>query len=95
MVVELTRLVNTILAGRGEDTVLSTEKVGWKLRSLGLPTQAIGRDGKGLQLLDPIKKRIHELAEVYCVRSLQGDSAARCRRCKAPDSQRVDREGKN
>ncbi len=83
MVLDLTQCVNTILAARGENRQTSPEEIGWKLRALGLHTDPIGRKGKGLQLFDPIRKRIHELARIYCVRSVQGSAVPRCRHCLA------------
>ncbi len=87
MVIEITQVVNTILAGRGEIRELSPEDTGWKLKSLGIQTEPIGRKGKGLRLTNSIRKRIHELARIYGVRSIQGGTVAKCRQCNEPHAQ--------
>jgi hypothetical protein len=70
-VADLTGDVNTILRGRGEMLELSGENIGWKLRALGLHTDFITGGNKGLVLLNDVRKRIHDLAAAYGVRTLR------------------------
>jgi hypothetical protein len=68
---DLTADVNTILRGRGEVLTVSTESVGWKLRSLGLHRDFIRGGRKGVTLTQEVRKRIHDLAVAYGVRTLR------------------------
>jgi hypothetical protein len=70
-VADLTGDVNTILRGRGEMLEFSPEDIGWKLRALGLHTDFIQGGKKGLVLLNDVRKRIHDLAAAYGVRTLR------------------------
>jgi hypothetical protein len=70
-VADLTKIVNTILAGRGEMAQVSPEIVGWKLRALGLRTDFITGGRKGLKLPNETRRTIHTLAAGYGVRTLQ------------------------
>jgi hypothetical protein len=78
---ELAEITNTILAGRGQGLQISAGTVGWKLKSLGFRTEAIGSGGKGLYLLDEIRTRIHTLARNYAVPSVEKGSANQCPHC--------------
>jgi hypothetical protein len=69
--VELTKMVNTILAGRGDSLESSPETIGWQLRALGFHTEFIAGGRKGLQLLAETRARIHTLASAYGVRTLR------------------------
>jgi len=70
-VADLTGDVNTILRGRGEMLEVSPEEIGWTLRALGLHTDFIPRGRKGLELLNDVRKKIHDLAAAYGVRTLR------------------------
>ncbi len=70
-VADLTADVNTILLGRGEMLEVSPENIGWTLRALGLYTDFIPGGRKGLVLLNGVRKKIHDLAAAYGVRTLR------------------------
>ncbi len=63
--------VNTILRGRGDLLEVSPEDMGWTLRSLGLHTDFMPGGRKGLVLLNDVRKKIHDLAAGYGVRTLR------------------------
>jgi hypothetical protein len=56
---------NRLLEGRGESLKLSPEKVGHKLRKLGLPTRRLTKTGNGLVLDKTTVTMIQRLAAVY------------------------------
>jgi hypothetical protein len=68
---DLTGDVNTILRGRGDLLEVSPEDMGWTLRSLGLHTDFMPGGRKGLVLLNDVRKKIHDLAAGYGVRTLR------------------------
>src|SRR5216683_6562303 len=70
-VTDLTGDVNTVLRGRGEMLEVSPENIGWTLRALGLYTDFIPGGRKGLVLLNGVRKKIHDLAAAYGVRTLR------------------------
>jgi hypothetical protein len=70
-VLDLTGDVNTILRGRGETLEVSPEKIGWTLRALGLHTESLPGGRKGVVLLNDVRKKIHDLAAAYGVRTLR------------------------
>jgi hypothetical protein len=70
-VTDLTVDVNTLLRGRGEMLEVSPENIGWTLRALGLHTDFIPGGRKGLVLVDGVRKKIHDLAATYGVRTLR------------------------
>jgi hypothetical protein len=70
-VADLTADVNTVLRGRGEMLEVSPENTGWTLRALGLHTDFIPGGRKGLVLSSDARKKIHDLAAAYGVRTLR------------------------
>jgi hypothetical protein len=76
---EVAKLVNATLTGRGEHLQLSDRKVGAVLNSLGLRTTDI-KDVRGLELLEPVRRRIHHLAAQYKVPTIR-DRQIRCQVC--------------
>ena len=76
---EITTIANGILRNRGESIQLDPRAVGNYLRASGLFTQRLGRAGRGIRFTNEIRRRIHQLASAYDVRSIQGD--ARCEFC--------------
>jgi hypothetical protein len=62
---EITAEVNRLLVLRGETRQLSPEKVGHKLKKVGLFTRRLSQAGNGLTLDQPTRKRLHELAAAY------------------------------
>lgn len=61
-VFEITKQVNTIIKERGGATEFSPEKIGWELRALGIRTVSLSDGRKGVELLENVRRRIHELA---------------------------------
>jgi len=76
---EITTIANGILRNRGESIQLDPRAVGNYLRASGFFTQRLGRAGRGIRFTNEIRRRIHQLASAYDVRSIQGD--ARCEFC--------------
>jgi hypothetical protein len=76
---EITTIANGILKGRGESIQLDPREVGNHLRALGLFSERLGRTGRGIRFTSAIRRKIHDLARAYDVRSLQGH--ARCEFC--------------
>jgi hypothetical protein len=70
-VTDFSQDVNTVLRGRGEDLEVSPEKAGWILRALGLRTEFILHGRRGLVLSDDVRKKVHDLALAYGVRTLR------------------------
>ena len=63
---EIASGVNAVLErGRGEMLELTPRQVGSKLRSMGITTKRLDGLGRGIQLLDPVRRRIHRLAWNY------------------------------
>jgi hypothetical protein len=67
---EIAAEVNRLLAARGETRLLSPEKVGHKLKKLGLFTRTLSHAGNGLILDQPTRKRLREVAAAYSVEGL-------------------------
>ena len=80
---ELADIVNTMWTQRGEGRKTTPESVGWKLRALELRTEPIDGAGKGLRLTEAVRARIHSLAQVYRVPSLQQAAQEECAHCEA------------
>jgi hypothetical protein len=59
--------VNCIAKERGELMVFKPENIGHALKMLGLVTQRLGKDGRGLVVDQPTLIRVHELAQVHGV----------------------------
>ena len=64
---EITSDVNAILKARGEMLEMTPKLVGNKLRAMGLTTKRLDASGRGIVLLDPVRRRIHRLAWIYQV----------------------------
>jgi len=62
---EIAAEVNRTLEEQGEIVRYSAEKVGHKLRRIGLPTRRLSQEGNGLVLDIPTRMLIHELAGGY------------------------------
>jgi hypothetical protein len=67
---EISDEVNRLLAARGETRLLSPEKVGHKLKKLGLFTRTLSHAGNGLILDQPTRERLREVAAAYSVEDL-------------------------
>ena len=59
---DLACTVATVLAENGETYCLAARAVGEILRSLGLRTEQLGNQGRGLRLTQAVVRQIHELA---------------------------------
>jgi len=77
---EFTTVTNAILEGRGEQITLEPRAVGDVLRSIGLFTRRLGRAGRGVLLVNEIRRKIHELAWRFGVRSID-NGVDRCEFC--------------
>jgi hypothetical protein len=62
---EIAAEANRILEARGETAVMSPEKVGHRLKKLGLRTRPLSQTGNGLTFDKATLARIQQLAEVY------------------------------
>lgn len=77
---EITTAANEILEQRGEALELKPRLVGSKLRLLGLATTRLDASGRGILLLDSVRKRIHEMAWSNGVLGSDGDQSV-CDHC--------------
>lgn len=75
----VTKVVNGILANRGEITRFKPRKVGPRLAALKILTERDG-NGYGFRLFNETRVRIHELAQAFDVPSVQ-DGVRRCEYC--------------
>jgi hypothetical protein len=80
LVGELTTIANGILEGRNETVKLEPRAVGDHLRLLGLFSERLGRAGRGIRFVEHVRRKIHQLAWAYDVRSIK-DRADRCEFC--------------
>jgi hypothetical protein len=62
---EIAAEVNRLLVARGETMQLSPEKVGHKLKKVGLFTRRLSQGGNGLTLDQATRIRVHEVARAY------------------------------
>jgi hypothetical protein len=62
---EIATQVNCISKARGEQLEYKPENIGHTLKMLGLLTQRLGKDGRGLVVDQPTLARVHGLAVVY------------------------------
>jgi hypothetical protein len=82
LVGEIATVSNGIFNGRDETIELEARAVGSILRSVGLFTQRIGSAGRGLLLTTDMRRRIHELAWLHNVLSIQHQVEDFCKYCK-------------
>jgi hypothetical protein len=71
---EICDIVNGISKGRDENLELDPRAVGNHLRALGLFSERLGRAGRGIRFSKQIRRKIHELAEAYEVRTALNNS---------------------
>jgi hypothetical protein len=82
LVGEIAHEVNRILRDRGERLQFSAEKVGHKLKKLGLFTQRLGGAGNGLLLDHATQVLLHEMAGTYGLEGLnETDENLHCPLC--------------
>lgn len=82
LVKEIAAEVNRVLETRGETTQLSPEKVGHKLRKIGLRTRRLGQAGNGLTLNHVTTVRVHEVATAYQMEdSIEEEGNLHCSLC--------------
>jgi hypothetical protein len=62
---EIATEVNCISKARGGRLEFKPENIGHSLKTLGLITHRLGKDGRGLVVDQPTLARVHELAVVY------------------------------
>lgn len=80
-VAEFATIVNGILRGREETIQLKPRPVGDLLRSVGLFPERLGAAGRGIRFTREARRKIHEAAWAFNVRSLF-DQTDRCEHCK-------------
>jgi hypothetical protein len=79
---EIAAEVNRVLKARGETLQFSAEKVGHKLRKLGLHTVRLSQAGNGLTLNQPSRIQIHKVAAAYQGEdSIEKDENLHCPLC--------------
>ena len=71
---------NAVLENRKEIIRLEPRAVGDVLRNIGLFTERLGSAGRGIRLLNEIRRKIHRLAYSYDVLSMR-DGVDRCEFC--------------
>ena len=82
LVGEIAHEVNRILRDRGERLQFSAEKVGHKLKKLGLFTRRLGGAGNGLLLDHATQVLLHEMAATYGLEGLnESDENLHCPLC--------------
>jgi len=79
-VAEITTAVNEILERRGELLEMKPRAVGSILGVLGLSTKRLGASGRGVTLLNSVRRRIHELAEKHKING-EATAAKGCAHC--------------
>jgi hypothetical protein len=71
---EITVVVNRLIEVRGERSKLSPEKVGHRLRKLGLPTRRLSQTGNGLVLDKETMRRLQTLSGMYVGEDLHAET---------------------
>jgi hypothetical protein len=72
---EITTIANGISKGRVEYFDLDPREVGDDLRVLGLFSQRLGSAGRGIRFTNEVRRKIHELAQAYDVRTALDNSS--------------------
>jgi hypothetical protein len=78
---DVTSAANAILEQRGEMSVMTSRMVGSKLHILGFTTTRLDSAGRGLQLKNEMRKRIHRAAWDYRV-AFPGLNQTQCDQCR-------------
>ncbi len=79
---QITELVNGILSRQSETLTLNAREVGARLKCLGFRTIRLDSAGRGMYLLTPECKRVHELALSFRLPSL-AEGLPGCPQCRA------------
>ena len=83
LVGEIATEVNRIVRSRGERLQFSAEKVGHKLKKMGLLSRRLGGAGNGFLLDHATQVLLHEVAEVYgCVGLSEDEKNLHCPLCE-------------
>ena len=83
LVGEIAAEVNRILLTRGESLKFSAEKVGHKLKKIGLLSRRLGGSGNGFLLDHSTQLRLHEIGAVYgCEGFIEEEKSLHCRLCQ-------------
>jgi hypothetical protein len=77
---EITRVTNQLLNRDGEILTLEPRGVGDILRSLRIPTERVGAQGRGIALLKETQRRLHAIAMDYGV-DLRNTEPRDCQIC--------------
>jgi hypothetical protein len=78
---KIAEAAEVILVERGEKRELEPRAIGARLRALGLLTEPRDRQGIRLMLTGEVSRRVHELAKIFSVPSVQNGSK-RCGLCE-------------
>ena len=78
---DVTSAANSILEQRGEMSLMTSRMVGSKLHILGFTTTRLDSAGRGLQLKNEMRKRIHRAAWDYRV-AFPGLNETQCDQCR-------------
>jgi hypothetical protein len=82
-VLEITRFVNCMIETREGGTEMSPEKIGRRLRGLGIPAISLADGRRGVKLDDRIRRKVHELAVQWPTRSSSRGTNQNCNYCAA------------
>jgi hypothetical protein len=79
---EIAAEVNRLLVARGETMQLTPERVGHKLKKVGLFTRRLSQAGNGLTLDQATRSRVHEVARAYMGEDSMPDTEnLHCQQC--------------
>jgi hypothetical protein len=79
---EIAAEVNRLFVARGETMQFSPEKVGHKLKKVGLLTRRLSLAGNGLTLDQATRSRVHEVARAYLAEdSIRANENLHCQLC--------------
>ncbi|MGA8730512.1 MAG: hypothetical protein WB608_17290, partial [Terracidiphilus sp.] len=83
LVGEIAAEVNRILLSRGERLQFSAEKVGHKLKKIGLLTRRLSGSGNGFLLEHATQLRLHEVGAAYgCEGFIEEEKSLHCPLCQ-------------
>jgi hypothetical protein len=78
---EIAKIVNEIRMGRGATHKLDPRKIGHVLRSLDFRTQDVDSAGRGVLLVEKVRRAVHRLAWAWEAPSVRND-VAQCEICQ-------------
>jgi hypothetical protein len=66
---EIGTIANGILRGRGENFEIDPREIGNHVRALGFFSERLGSAGRGIRFTNAVRRKIHELAQAFEVRT--------------------------